>query len=86
MKHYVLEVLWEVLTQQDRVPTRVEGCQAAMVSQPLFSGPSSRVAQSRGVITKPTSRAAGQWAGPGHGPTGLVAGNPASSGGRERIV
>lgn len=61
MKHYVLEVLWEVLTRQVRVPTRVEGCQAAMVSQPLFSGPGSRVAQSRGEITKPTSRAAGHW-------------------------
>ena len=86
MKHYVLEVLWEVLTRQDRVPTRVEGCQAAVVSQPLFSGPGSRVAQSRGVITKPMSRAAGHWAGPGHGPRGLLTGNSASSGGRERIV
>ena len=86
MKHYVLEVLWEVLTQQDRVPTWVEGCQAAMVSQPLFSRPGSRVAQSRGVITKPTSRAAGHWGRARTWPTGLVTGNPASSGGQERII
>ena len=86
MKHYVLEVLWEVLTRQDRVPTRVEGCQAAMVSQPLFSGPGSRVTQSRGVITKPTSRAAGHWGRARTWPTGLVTGNPASSGGQERII
>lgn len=58
MKHYVLEVLWEVLTQQDRDYSgrRLPGRNGVA----SIFGSQAQVAQSRGVITKPTSQ--GCWA------------------------